>query len=185
MYLLARLQRQCRKIDVSIWGANHCFRIFIQHHYSSNYFVGRTYASSISFIFPLCIKLNVYGIECLGKIFELQGFCPYSFIDLMDCQNLSGGAISSKAVLIFSENFLDFESSMIEKQGMKNLSCHGRKSCDSVVLCNSEVIFMVEGKDETFCPFLYCVLSIDCVAISEKCVVEANSFSVFNFFNTP
>ena len=45
----------------------------------------------------------------------------------------------------------------IEKQGIVNLSSHSSKSYDSVVLCDSVVVFLGKGKDATFCLFFYCV----------------------------
>ena len=47
----------------------------------------------------------------------LKILCPYSFDNSINCQNLWGcGMISSKAVLIFPKNFLDFRSDTIEEQ---------------------------------------------------------------------
>ena len=57
-----------------------------------------------------------------------------------------------EAILIFPQNFLSFKSDMIEKQGIINLSSYA-----FVVLSDSEVAFLGEGKDVAFCPFLFCL----------------------------
>ena len=49
---------------------------------------------------------------------------------------------------------------MIDKQGIINLSSNSSKSYAPVVLSESEITFLREGKDAAFHPFLYCVLLI-------------------------
>ena len=101
--------------------------------------------------------------------------------------------MSSKAVLIFPKNFLNFRSNIIEKQGIINVSSYSCKSYDSVVL---RAFFLDEGEDATFRPFFYCILFIHSVGKSEKYVfkfsclpyfrmyfVEDSYFSAFNFVN--
>ena len=53
---------------------------------------------------------------------------------------------------------------MIEKQDIINLSSHSSKSYDSVVLCDSEVVFLEEEKDAAFHPFLNRIFFIHSVA---------------------
>ena len=63
----------------------------------------------------------------------------------MDCQNLlDSGWISSKAILIFPGNFLDFELDTIEKQAIAVR-----------VLSDYDVAYLGEGLDATFCLFWF------------------------------
>ena len=50
----------------------------------------------------------------------------------------------------------------------KALEKSTNKMCCSMVLGNSEVTFLGEGEEAAFCPFLYCVLVIYRVAVSEQ-----------------
>ena len=52
---------------------------------------------------------------------------------------------------------------MAKKQSFINFSRYSINSYASLVLRDSEVTFLEEGKDATFCPFLYCILFIDSV----------------------
>ena len=112
----------------------------------------------------------------------------------MDSQNFLGcRLISPKTVLFFPGNFLDFRFDMIEKQSIISLSNDRIKSYTSVVLCDSEVTFLEEGKNAAFCPFFSCPFFIDSIAKLKKYVfkfsclpyfrmyfVEACNFSAFN-----
>ena len=65
----------------------------------------------------------------------------------MNSQNLWGcGSIPPKAVLIFRK-----------KQGIINLSSYSSKGNASVVLIDSEIIFLWEVEDTAFCLFRYCL----------------------------
>ena len=89
----------------------------------------------------------------------------YSFDDSVNDQNLwIWVTISPKAVLIFSKNFFDFGMDMIEKLGIVNFSSYSSKISASVVLSDSKVTFLGEGKDRAFYSFLSCVLFIHRVA---------------------
>ena len=69
-------------------------------------------------------------------------------------------------VLILSKNFLNFDA--IEKQSIINLNRFGRKGYVSVVRGDSQVTFLGEGEDATFCTSLYCFLAIYGVEVSEQ-----------------
>ena len=49
----------------------------------------------------------------------------------------------------------------VEKQSIINLSSYKSKGYTSVVLSDSEVIFLGEREDAAFHPFLRCILFID------------------------
>ena len=59
-----------------------------------------------------------------------------------------------------TKNFLHFRSDIIQKQRIKNFSSHCGKSNVPVVLCDSEVPFLGEGKEATLRQFLHCILFI-------------------------
>ena len=81
----------------------------------------------------------------------------------------------------FSKNFLNLCFNPIEKKSIINLSHNGSKDYALVVLDDSEVTFLGEGKDAAFCPSLYCVLIIYNSALSKGYFIKTGSFSVFNF----
>ena len=89
--VLVRLQRQYRR-----W-ANHCFRVFVKHHYSSwSSFEGNIYKK-----YSLHLS-TVYGIKCLQEISRLLHVLRW-----FDGLNLTCfGAIYSD----FPQNFLNFRS---------------------------------------------------------------------------
>ena len=85
---------------------------------------------------------------------------------------------------------------MVENQNITNLSNERSESYASVVLDDSKVTILREGEDTAFCLSLYCILFIYDVAKLKKKVikfpcfpyfwvyiVEADSFSDFNFFS--
>ncbi len=55
----------------------------------------------------------------------------------------------------FPENFLEFRSDTIEKQGIINLSNINSRSYASRVISDTEVAFLEEGKVAASCSFLY------------------------------
>ena len=121
----------------------------------------------------------------------------YFFDDSMDSQNAwCCRLISLKTILIFIEYFLDFRLDMSEKVSIINLSSYCNKSYASVVYCDSKVVFLGEGKDAIFCPFLHCVFFIslytalhnwsstflNCLVFHTSYFVKISSFLVFSFF---
>ena len=66
-----------------------------------------------------------------------------------------------KTFRFFPENFLDFRFDTFEKQSIMNGSSFSSKSYVSIVFSDSEVIFLGEELNATFCPFLICILFID------------------------
>ena len=113
---------------------------------------------SSCFIFPLYLELNSFEKS------YLQITCLFSE-DSTDCQNLwVCKVISSKAVSIFLEYFLSFGLYTFEKQGIINLSSNSSKKYEFIVLSDSEVTFLGEGKNAIFRLFLCYVLFIDCWA---------------------
>ena len=114
MYPLAKLQWQCRRIRCQDRMKEPLLFYFVKHNYGGNSFFGRPYVSSICSIFSLCMESK----ELEKKDF-LHKFLRW-FSDSMDSQNLRGyRSISSKAGLIFLENFLKFMSDTIKKQGIR------------------------------------------------------------------
>ena len=65
--------------------------------------------------------------------------------------------ISTKTVLIFPKNLLNFKFDAIEKQGMINPSHCRSKLYGSVVFGESEVTVLREGDDAAFRPCLFCI----------------------------
>ena len=61
-----------------------------------------------------------------------------------------------KAVKIFSQNFLNFRSDMIENRCMINLSSSCSKNYASVVLNDSEVAFLREEEQTLIYFFIVC-----------------------------
>ena len=70
-----------------------------------------------------------------------------------------------------TKNFRNFRSDIMEKQDIINLSSYNSKSCISVFHSDSKVVFLGEGEDAAFCPFL-CDLFIDSVALSKTHVIK-------------
>ena len=68
------------------------------------------------------------------------------------------------AVLILPENFLNFRSDWMVKQGIVNLNSYNNKEYASGILKDTGVTLLEEGEDAAFCPFLFCVLFIGSVA---------------------
>ena len=65
--------------------------------------------------------------------------------------------------MIFPKNFLDFRFNRVEKQSIINLSSFSSKSYVSLVIGDSEIIFVGEGEDSAFCPLVNHVLFTDIV----------------------
>ena len=79
----------------------------------------------------------------------------YSFDNLTDYQNLWGfGSFSLKGVLIFPKNFLDVELDTIEKRNIINIRSYRSQSYASLVLSDSDVVFLEKEKDATLRPYL-------------------------------
>ena len=155
-------------IRVVIRWVNYGLRVPSKYHHSSKIFFRKTHAKSICSIFPQCMALNVLEKSSHKSEGCLKIFCTYSFNDSTDGQNLWGyGTISSKAILIFPKNFLNFRSDMIEKRGIINVSSYRSKSYTSVVLCNSGVVCFREGRYRAFCPL--CFGYIQCCIVNEVC----------------
>ena len=163
-YLLAKPHRQYINNCVTIGSANYYFHVFVESHNNGNSFF-----ADIICLMCLLNLFSVYGTKCFREIYKqvccFEIFCMYSFGDSTNCQNLKNyGSISQKIVLIFPEKFLNFRSDTIEKQSTINLDSYIYKSNASVVLCDSEVTFLWEGKDVAFRSFLFYVLFIHNVA---------------------
>ena len=128
IYLLARPQRQCQRKQ--------------SHHeiIAVTVSLGRLYACRICSIFSLCKESN--ASDKAVALTERKKL-------------LSKGSISSKAVLSFPKNFLNFRSDMIKKQGRikKNLSKYSNKSYIFVVLCDPVVVFFEKRRMPSFVNF--------------------------------
>ena len=90
----------------------------------------------------------------------------------MDCQNLKCGSISSKNILIFPYDFLNFRFDAIQFQGTVNLSCYESRGYASVILDHHKVTFLGKREDATFCSSVYYVLVIYGIAVSKQYVVK-------------
>ena len=98
----------------------------------------KPHAWSTCSIFPLCMESN--ALECCLDI-----FCTYSFNESTNCLNSRiCWSISSKTVLMFSENFLKFRSDMTDKLVFINLCSYNSESYTSVVLCDCKVALLLE-----------------------------------------
>ena len=98
-----------------------------------------------------------------------------SFDDSTVFQKLWGyGSISSKVILIFPINFLDFWFYTIEKQDFINLCSYSNKSNASLIF--SEVTFLGEERMQAFVYF--CVLFIHSLAWSKKYIVKKKKIPV-------
>ena len=75
-------------------------------------------------------------------------FGTYDFDDSINGENVRNcGSISPKTFLIFHMNVLDFKLHTIEKKGIINPTSYGIKNYSSVVLSNSEGIFLQEWEE--------------------------------------
>ena len=63
-------------------------------------------------------------------------------------------------MMIVSKNILDFWFNAIEKQSIIKPSRYENKGYASIVVGDSDVIFLGEGEDAAFYPSLYCILII-------------------------
>ena len=126
---------------------------------------GRLYAKSICSFFSLCMEFNVLeksaNSRVASRFFARTPSMIRWMIKIWGCE-----AIPLKGVLIFSKNFLDFESDIPKKQGIINSSSYISKSYASVALRDSMVDFPEGGKDATFCPYLSWLLWIHSVRIA-------------------
>ena len=83
--------------------------------------------------------------------------------------SMSKKLVSPSGEWTIALNFLNFGSDIIEMVGIINfLAGDSIKNYASVILSDSKVIFLGEGNDATFHLILYCVLFIDCIALTEK-----------------
>ena len=147
------------EVDISIRWANHCFRVFVKHHYNCTKFVWIDY---MQIVFALYNELNAF--DDLWTVVLPREFLPSVIRWII---RISGcWVICSKAVLNFSTIFLNFGSDTIGKPGIMNLSSYNSKIHDSRILSDSEVPFLGKWNNATFFSFLYCVLFIDHVAWS-------------------
>ena len=84
-------------VGVTIRWANHCFHVFVKHHYGCNSFFGRTYANSIYSIFP------VYWIKCLWGIYKY-----YRFLEIFLHRLFEGSSESVMLWINFSKSCFNF-----------------------------------------------------------------------------
>ena len=128
VYHLAELLQQCQ-VCVSVRWANFYFRIFVENHYACDGFFGETIFAlsslcvwsqmpsfgrpSIWSIFPLWMESNALE-KSTNKSVTSSFFCPNSFLNSTDHENLWCGSISPKTILVFSKNFLKSRFNVVE-----------------------------------------------------------------------
>ena len=125
----------------------------------------------------------VYGIKCIGEIFKhfcyFEIFCPNSFYDSIDCQNLWYGSICQKTVLIFLNNFLNFRFDTVEKQSIIYLISNRIKNYASIVLGDSEII-LVGGREGRMQPFVQLSIVFCLYAALQNRRSKSSNFIIFH-----
>ena len=101
-------------------------------------------------------------------------FCTYTFNDLAESQNLwSYESTFPKSVLIFPENFFQFQVWYSRETGHINLCSHCSKSRASVFLIDSEVTFLGKGRMQPFIHFsiVFCLIAMTDSVVALKNVL--------------
>ena len=80
-----------------------------------------------------------------------------------------------KLLIFFPKNFLNFNSDMIEKQGIIKLGSYSNKSHASVVLSDSRSPFLGKGEDAVFLSIMFCLYT----ALYNQSIISSN-FLVFH-----
>ena len=146
--LVARLQRQCQRRRCYYLVSEALLSCFC-NHYSGNSFFGET----ISWKHFFCVW-NRRHWKNLRTIVLSQDFlhAPLQWVN-RESEFMMLLIYFNESHSNFSLNFFCFILDTIEKQCIINLISRCSKSYTSVVLGDSEITFLREGKDPAFCPF--------------------------------
>ena len=103
-----------------------------------------------------------------------RDFFTYSLNDLTDDHNLwYCWPISTKAILSFPKNFLNFRSYTIEENGIINLCSNSSKNYATVVLRDFEVTFLGECRLSSISPL--------CFVYTHRCIIDEVCSHIFLF----